>query len=356
MHLSVASSRSFFLALGLGLGVTCLTGSAGAQSLHMAGQSRQNSPTPRPKPATPTRKRPKVTITAVGNRLIIQSDDPELLQMAEQLTRVYTDSSKGEGYPEIIHLRYADAVETAKVLDEALNGKTAAPANPLANLALLRSLLGRRGTSAPAPSPTPDTYHARVVADANSNSLLIRARPLDLLTIQQLVVAIDVPDVDSAAIMHTQLIGPLHYANANELADVLRNVFREQMDNNPTATNGGGRRRGRPLPNQNVDANGNLRGVTLTLGVDDRTNSLVVHCSDKTFADVEKLVRELELAAKNSTQTVRVVAIEGVNPALIQEAITAIQNSRNNTGTNRPNSNGTPGRGSSRGTPGRGGR
>jgi type II secretory pathway component GspD/PulD (secretin) len=318
------------------------------------GLDKEDKSSRSPKAAPPGHKTAPVTITVVGNRLILQSDDPAALALAQELVHLLTEAPKGEGGFEIIRLENANATEAAKVLDEVFNGKPAPPPSPFAILPFFR-----RATNARTPAPpSPDENKVRIVADPGSNSLLVRASPLDLLTIRQLVAqAIDVADTDSKAVMHSWVLGPLNYASAAEVAGVLRSVFREQMDNNPLP--GNGRRGGRRSSSLNVDVNGNPRGVTLAVGVDERTNSLVVNCSERTRGEIEDLVKQLDQAARDATRTVKVIPVKGVDPALIQEAIDAIQGRRTNVtsrpsiGTNVTTRSSSPGGSSARGSGGR---
>src|SRR5262249_45756536 len=127
--------------------------------------------------------------------------------------------------------------------------------------------------------------------------------------------------------------------NATEVANVVRDVYREQMNANASpvsySSSSGSSGyfssrfgRGRGSSSQNVDANGNPRSVLLSVGVDDRTNSLVVACPERMHDDVKKLIDSLDQAAKDATKTVKVVSIKGIDPALVQEALDAIQGRR----------------------------
>src|SRR5262249_22478096 len=187
--------------------------------------------------------------------------------------------------------------------------------------------------------------------DPISNSLLVKASPLDLLTIQRLVAeTIDSGQTDSKAVIKTWIVGPLKYATASEVVTVICDVYREQMNNNPR---GGDRAFGvgfggaRTTPtNLNIDANGNPRGVTLSVGIDDRTNSIVLACSEAMYQDVKRLIEQLETAAKDATRTIKVIDVKGIDPSVVQQAIEAIQGARSNfrsntTGTGL-NNQGTP--------------
>src|SRR5207248_3801847 len=74
-------------------------------------------------------------------------------------------------------------------------------------------------------------------------------------------------------------------------------------------------------------ANANASQPALTVGTDERTNSLVVRCSDLLANDIRELVKELEQTpAAGSAEVVRIVPLpRGVDPNLIQAALDAVQ-------------------------------
>ena len=298
----------------------------------------------KPKPAKDnTARRPDSPVrisAAFGNRLIISSDDPEALKMAQELVRLFTKTPGGEGDFEVIRLKNASATEAAKVLDEAFNGprQQAQPAlgggpgggpgggggGGFGRGGFFNQLAGSGAAAGNARKET-----VRIVADPNSNSLLVRASPLDMLTIRRLLEkAIDSGESDSNAVQKTFVIGPLKYANAAEVATVLKDVYREQTNTSPTTAQVGGFRgfgfNAFAASNRNVDASGNIRQVTLSIGVDDRTNSIVLQCTSAMHEDIKKLVDNLELKAKDSTRSVEVISIKGADPLLVQQAIEAV--------------------------------
>src|SRR5262249_14907878 len=121
-----------------------------------------------------------VTITAFGNKLIVTSDDPKALALVQELTRLLTQTPEGKGDFEIIKLNNASATDMAKILDEAFNG----PKQQTQPQQQFPFFNNRFGVQPPA-NPTPNTI--RVVADPATNSLLVRASPLDMLTIRRLL-------------------------------------------------------------------------------------------------------------------------------------------------------------------------
>ncbi|HWY88284.1 MAG TPA: secretin N-terminal domain-containing protein [Gemmataceae bacterium] len=316
----------------------CGNGIAVVGGLLLCGLSQAFSQTEAPQLVDPAQKAKTapteksgapINITAFGNKLIVTSEDPAALALVSELVRLLTSTKAGPGDFEIIRLKFANAVDTAKILDEAFNGP-----KPVAGGfgggkggggGGIQNILGAAlGMTAAAPRED----RIRVVADPNTNALLVQASPLDLLTIRNLLAKqLDAGDSDSNQIIKTFVVGPLKYAYAIDVAAVIRDVYRESMDNNA-------RRLGQisnpftgatRAPTLNIDANGNPKGVSLSLGVDDKTNSLIIACPTPMYEDIKKLVDQMEVAAADTKQTVKIVRVPGVDPALIQQALDAIQ-------------------------------
>jgi hypothetical protein len=269
-----------------------------------------------------------VTILARGNRLIVTSDDPKALVLVQQLIRIMTETPKGEGDYEIIRLKNANAADAAKVIDEVFNGPKQPPAQPQGGGRGLGGGGGGRGAlfnpfAAPgATTPAkPEENRVRVVADTGSNSLIIRASPLDMLTIRKLLEGAIDSDNPSPT-MRSYVIGPLKYASAVEVAGVLMNVYREYTNQNPRF---GGNSILSGFSNRNIGPDGQARAVTLSVGVDDRTNSIIVSCTEPLYKDIKLLVNQLEMASRDTTRKVELVSLKGVDPAIVQQALQAIQ-------------------------------
>lgn len=317
------------------------------------GQPQLTDPSADKKSPAPPAGKPgaPIFITAFGNKLIVTSEDPQALALVQEMVRLLTQTQAGEGDFEVIRLKNANAVDVAKVLDEAFNGprSSTGPGRPAATpggppgspgfspfggmSSMIQGMLGgAMGGSA-------RVERIRVVADTTTNALLVKATPLDMLTIRNLLArALDTGETDSRAVIKTWMIGPLKHANVTDVAAVIRDVFRESINNNPVGGSGGG---GFPFfggggmrpATQNVDAQGNPRGVMLSVGTDERTNTLVLACPQLLYEDIKKLVDQMEKAAADTTQIVKVVSIKGVDPALVQQALDAIQGRKTSTGS-----------------------
>ena len=130
---------------------------------------------------------------------------------------------------------------------------------------------------------------------------------------------------ESRTLSKTHVIGPLKAAKAEDVAEVIREVYRDAMNSNsPTATGRGGGFfpfGGMPPTQRLTDANGNPRPAALTVSANEATNTVVVHCSDSLFKDVDQLVQQLERAASGSPRSIRVVSVAGIDPVQLQQAL-----------------------------------
>ena len=259
-----------------------------------------------------------VRIFASGNRLLIASDDPEALALMGQLVNIYT-KSPGKGDFTVLKLQNANATEAAKALDEAFNGpKQAAPAgggggrgNPFG------AMFG--GPAAAAAPANPEANRIRVVAYPATNSLLVRATPLDMLAIKDLLFnALDPDETDPRGQIRTYRIA-VKYASATEIASWIKEVYKEQSG---ATNNVGGGFFARLQAAQDQTPK---KPTTLSVGVDDRTNSLIVATSEGLYKDIKKMVDEIDEASRTATRTVKVVSIKGIDPNVVQQAIDAIQ-------------------------------
>jgi general secretion pathway protein D len=277
---------------------------------------------------------PSITITAFGNKLLINSEDPQALRTVQELVRLMTQTTGGEGDFQVIRLKNANAVDAAKVIDDVFNGpKQQQPQQPqmggrFGGRAAFFANFAAPGAAAPT---GPHEDRVRVVADPATNSLLVRASPLDMMTIRRLLdKAIDTTNKEGG--MKTWPPIKLKYAIASEVAATLQNVYREQTNNNPTSpfavrVTGG--------QNLNVGPDGQPRPVALSIATDDRSNSIILQCTKAMYDDAKKVIDGLEDSAKDNRITVRIFPVYGIDPSVVQEAVDAIQGRTTATTNNR---------------------
>lgn len=251
-----------------------------------------------------------------GNGVLIASEDAEALALIEEIIRYLTQP--GEGDYEVIPIRYANATDVARVLDELYNGKRQPSIPGLPPFMMMGGGGGRGGGGGDTQTPS----NVRVVADPRTNSILVRAPKMEMATIRRLLNNdLDKPRTDSQALNKRYLIGPLKNALATEMVEIIKEIFKEYMSKpaQPAVPQMGfpfGR-----LPTQ--DQNSNLESISITVAADERTNTIILNAPESIYQQVLAMVEELDKNSAETTRTVRVFRTN-VDPALIQRAYDAI--------------------------------
>lgn len=283
-----------------------------------------------------------VQIDVIGNRLIVTSDDPKVLDMVTALVQYYRPGgTPQENLFKVIRLKNIAAEDAANELTEIFNGPQQRQGGPgggrgggggpgglLSGLfggggGLLGSLFGGGG-SAPATPAGVNPNRIRVVAEKSSNSVIIvKASPADLLTIEYLLAKyIDGGPSEDALTMKTWLV-KVNNADASEMASIVREVYRSA-----TASGSAGQNTiafpfpfAPPQPQQPA----NQKPPALTISVDDRSNTLILFCTEQLAREVAYLVETLDNQTTATTEVVKLVQLRGVDPNLVQQAVLAIQ-------------------------------
>jgi type II secretory pathway component GspD/PulD (secretin) len=108
-----------------------------------------------------------VRLTALGNRLVVETEDREAMAKVVGLVRLMQNTEAGACDFEVLRLKHAKAPHLAKLLDDIYNGPTKSPSR---------------------------IERIRILADPETNSILFRARPFDGLMLRNLVTkALDLP-------------------------------------------------------------------------------------------------------------------------------------------------------------------
>ncbi len=330
-----------------------------------------------PKETPAAKKEAGATVTVIGGKLIISGEDPKTVALVAQLARLL-QSGPADGDFQVFRLKNANAVEAARVLSEWFNGPPQQQGaaggrgqqqNPFAAFGGggggrggfgggggnpfggggLGQLLG----AAAAPAAADAKPRVRIVAEQSSNSLLVRANTLDLLTIEKMLAdVIDTGATDSNAVMQPFFIGPLQFAVAAEVVGIIREVYREftnQAASQSGTTGGFGQNPFAALAGrqqQPLDSLGRPKQVALSITYDDRSNSIVLNSTKLMYEDIKKLVEQLEERAKDAKKVIQLVPTKGVDPRLVQEVLDAMQGRVTQTQLqNQQNQSGGGGRG-----------
>jgi type II secretory pathway component GspD/PulD (secretin) len=288
---------------------------------------------------------PPVVISAGPNGLVIASQDQEALDLMEELVRMMASQVGSGPQLTIFYLKHARAEAVAEVLDQIFGGGTMATTSPgsggmvrdLATAAfgevgggLVSSLLGGTGGTI-TPSGT-----LRITPDTRLNALIVQASPVDLEIIEQLLQVLDQRESPEEVLAQPRpRVVPVHNMQASEVAEIVKQVYQDRL----VSTSSQQGRSGPPNPEQFMQMLQALRGgrggptsrrssteqtQRLSIGVDPRTNSVIVAAPEPLFQEVKQLIEELDAAAAKPPQATQVVVVKRANPEAVQQAVRAM--------------------------------
>lgn len=314
-----------------------------------AGASPSDQPAPLPAEAQRgARSSSPLVISRGPDGLLIASDDIEALDEAERLLTAMaggTDPRRTE--LTIFYLKHAKAAEVAEQLTAVIGSGTFSASTTTSTTAGSKSLLGSLPTSSPigggigallgAATLSP-TGMLRITAVPRLNALLIEANATDLRTIEEVLKLLDQPAGPEEVLVESKpRMIPVYSMPASEAAEIVKQVFADKMRQ---ASSRGGQM---PTPEDIMNAmrgggrEGSSRGgtsrsaqqqqaETMTIGVDERSNSLIVYASTTLYEQVRTLVEELDAVAGAAAadEATEVITLERISPTAMKSALTAI--------------------------------
>jgi type II secretory pathway component GspD/PulD (secretin) len=235
---------------------------------------------------------------------------------------------------------HTKATVMAETLDQILGGGTIATESgdggggllgaALENVGggILGSLLNMSGDGGGAIAPSGSI---QITPEPHLNALIVEARPDDVALIERLLKVLDQSEgpAEVLVVPKARMIPVLH-TQAEEIASVVRDVYQDRM----VGGGAGGPRQ--PSPEEFIrmlrgDRGRGSRGSReedvqkMSIGVDTRTNSLVVAAPDALFQEVKLLVEQLDDAAMGSSNdTMRVVTLNKASPEAVKNALAAM--------------------------------
>jgi type II secretory pathway component GspD/PulD (secretin) len=306
--------------------------------------------------AAPTNQKPSVpgapiVIAPGANGTIISSDDLEALDEFERLlsTAVSTSGTSGRQFA-VFYLKYAEANTAAAVLGKVFGGSSGGSGGSLlediagaavgqAGGGLMGDLLGLGGAASAGSGFT--SAGVSIVPDLRLNALIVYALQDDLDTVDQLLRILDQrigPEKIEAG-GKARLI-PVYNTSASAVAAVVKEVYKDRLEGASSGGGGGGQ----PNPEEFMRMmRGAMRGGDaasaepepdkMSIGIDERSNSLVVRASDPLFEQVEALVKQLDEEGLEKPQATQVVRLKGTNSAALKSAITSLLGDKVKTST-----------------------
>ncbi len=296
--------------------------------------TRRSEPSPEP---TASKPGAEIFVAPGPGGTVIASADLEALDAFEQLLR-NSASMAGAGGRQfaVFYLKYAEAAAAAETLSKVFGGGGGG-GNVMEDLAgaalgglgggLMGDLLGLGGGGDAAGGFASTAVD--IIPDARLNALVVYAQPADLDTIDQLLRVLDQrtgPEPVEAG-GKARLI-PVVNTSAAAVAEVVQQVFQDRIQ---SSGKGGG---GQPSPEDLIRAlrrGGGAGGggseqepSKMSIGIDTRSNSLVVRAPDPLFDQVKQLVEQLDQEGIGTPQSTRIVSLQHTNTSALREALSSL--------------------------------
>lgn len=293
-------------------------------------------------PAGDQAELPPIVVAPGQGGVMIASDDVEALNDFEALLSALAGSTMAGGAEyTVFYLKSANATLVAETLGQILGGSSGGSGGrtgggslvgDIASAAfgdaggILGSLFGGGGGDDEGSAVVAGS--TLIVPDLRLNALIVRAPPAQLETIEQLLQILDQEDPPEANVARRPRLIPVQHSRAADIAAVLRQVYQDRL-----VTAAGQRQ---PSPEEffrmlrggrgSRQSNRDQAAETdrMAIGVDERTNSLVISAPQALFEEVEPLVLTLDQATEETNQAVRVVTLKRTNSQMVQQALAAI--------------------------------
>jgi len=298
-----------------------------------------------PAPQSGGSKKPGEIVVMMGpSGLVIASEDQEALDKLEALIETLSARYSSSAEYSVYYLRYVKADVAAQMLQSILTGVTPSDdggGSLMGDIAsemlgggggLMGSLMGLGGSGGTSTSLTGGSLS--IIPDMRLNALVVQASVEDLDKIDQLLKIMDQPhSPEQVETKRTPRMIPVLFTSAQDIASIVQTVYADRI-----ASTGNGQQQRQPSPEDFIRALRGGRGgrdggggggassepEKMTIGVDARSNSLVVSAPDPLFEEVKALVEELDQAGDDTNQTMEVVKVRSSNPETIQKALSSI--------------------------------
>ncbi len=274
---------------------------------------------------------PPVTITVIGDELMLSSNDEEALDRLEELLDSLQQSLPYRTTWTVFYLQSADASEAADMLSQIFPSSSVATTTASTGGSFFGSLgnsfsslgssladatgLGGLGS---------DPMTMQIIPDVRSNSLFISGTDSMLRDVREVLRILDSDEIpESLRDMRPRTI-VIEYGDIDAIASIVRDVYKPLME--PPAGNNNGRGGGQnPLAALMGGGGGNeAERIKMTLGVDRQTSSLIVSSSEDVFNGVRDMVKTLDENARSANRMISVVQLKNADAAMIQSSVSTL--------------------------------
>ncbi len=299
------------------------------QPAKAAAPTTQPTTAPAPKPAAPI----LVAVDPKSNSLIVSAPRTEMEAIQSLIWDITSSALAADAELRVFKVKIADPNSIARTLNTLFNPR------PVAAPARQPQQRGQRGEQAAQP-PQPAKPTILVAADARTRSVIVRAKPVDLTLIEELIKQLD----EAPVVVSDVRIFPLKNTDATEVAQNLRELF--QIASVPGAGGPRGREARGPQAAQppaqqaaqqaaqqitelrGADGEGIDLTASMTISANRMTNSVIVAAPPEVMGLIANLVEQLDQEPAAGGSAVRMFPVEHAEVNEVADAVSRIFGSR----------------------------
>jgi type II secretory pathway component GspD/PulD (secretin)/Spy/CpxP family protein refolding chaperone len=276
------------------------------------------------------KRKPRVTIEVVGDNLVT-TGDPEAREEVEERINEVMQSMPVKTTWTVFYLRSSTALEASSMLSQLMpenvvtGSGSSSSGGSSSIMDSLSSLSGKLVDMTGLGSATNGDV-LRIIPDERTNSLFVSGPQSKVRDVEHMLKIIDASEVPESLRDRIPRTIPVKHADVRQVAEMVREVFKDYLEDPRQAQMRGAG--GNPFAAMLMGgaASNNSRGarnqgIRLTLAVDTTTSELIVSCDEALFHEIEGVVADRDKAAKDVEPTVRIVALDDANRAVVQQAL-----------------------------------
>ncbi len=276
-----------------------------------------------------------VTITVVGDELLISGGDPEALDRVEELLESMMQRIPPRTSWTIFPLENADVTTTAAMLNQLFPDSDVTSAESLTGggsslfssltgginsmTSSLAGMTGLTGSSA---------GRVRMIPYPPDNSLFVSGPTHKVEEIYEMLKILDSGELSASLRERRPRMIPVRYAEVEDVYNILRDVYKDALETEQdrgarnaasmfAAMMGGGNRRG-------GDQNQQTQVAQLSLGIDRQTSQIIVSCSEAKYQEIRSLVESIDRSALEAKRTVRVVSLHNTSASQLTNTVSSL--------------------------------
>ena len=231
----------------------------------------------------------------------------------------------------VFYLRSADATQTSSILERLFPTSSVSSVGSASDGGFMselsgglssmgRGIMGMSGLDSVLSGP----QTLRIIPDVRSNSLFVSGPPHQIDEVEDVLRILDASELPEQLRDRAPRYIAVKHAQVDEVAAILRDVFKEELTPPQPAQQQRGGGGGNPFAALMGGGGGSAASapkVQMTLGIDYQNSRLYVSSNESMFQQVLTMVEEIDSAAQEARRAIRVVPLQHASSAMIQQTI-----------------------------------